>query len=281
MHAARRLPTPPKFLKMDLNKPNLPDIQSTPDLRNIPINRVGVRGITLPVAIHCQNGIEHTIANITMTVSLPANQKGTHMSRFITVMEELEDPLSPEVMKVLMKQMLELLDARDGTIEVRFPFFIRKQAPVSKLESIMNYEGAWIANCTNGEIVVTQETLTPVTSLCPCSKEISSHGAHNQRSHVTTSIIADSMPSLQEQVQISERAASCPLWSRLKRADEKYVTEFAYENPKFVEDLVRDIATAMNQDERIRYYRITAENFESIHNHSAYAVIEHRKTTNI
>lgn len=266
---------------MDLNKPNLPDIQSTPDLRNIPINRVGVRGITLPIAIHGQNGLEHTIASITMTVSLPADQKGTHMSRFITVMEELEEPVCPEVMKTLMKQMLELLDARDGTIEVRFPFFIRKQAPVSKLESIMNYEGAWIADCTDGRIVVTQETLAPVTSLCPCSKEISSHGAHNQRSHVVTAIIAESPVSLHEQVLISEQAASCPLWSRLKRADEKYVTEYAYENPKFVEDLVRDIATAMNQDERISYYRITAENFESIHNHSAYAVIEHKKTTNV
>ena len=255
----------------------LPDVQSTQDGRNIAIDRVGVRGVSLPIVIEGKNGPQHTVATLTMTVALPADQKGTHMSRFIALMDELREPINEAVMCKLIVDMLERLHAVSGTIEIRFPFFIRKTAPVSKLESLMNYEGRWIANVEEGVTTVRQETTAPVTSLCPCSKEISRYGAHNQRSHLVTSLVLASPMSLEEQVRISEISASCQLWSRLKRSDEKYVTEYAYDHPKFVEDLVRDMAKLLNEDERVVSYRVEAENFESIHNHSAYAYIENDK----
>lgn len=255
----------------------LPDVQSSQDVRNIAIDRVGVRGVTLPIVIDGRDGPQHTIAKLTMTVALPATQKGTHMSRFIALMETHSEPINAEVMKSLLRRMLEELHAQAGTIEIRFPFFVRKLAPVSRLESLMNYEGAWIANAENGCITVEQETITPATSLCPCSKEISRYGAHNQRSHLTSSLLLAKPMSLEEQVRICEEAASCQLWARLKRADEKFVTEYAYDHPKFVEDLVRDMAKAFNADDRVLAYRVQAENFESIHNHSAFSYINHTK----
>lgn len=264
--------------RMEADQKNiLPDVQSTQDGRNIAIDRVGVRGVSLPIVIEGKNGPQHTVATLTMTVALPADQKGTHMSRFIALMDELREPINEAVMRKLIVDMLERLHAVSGTIEIRFPFFIRKTAPVSKLESLMNYEGRWIANVEEGVTTVRQETTVPVTSLCPCSKEISRYGAHNQRSHLVTSLVLASPMSLEEQVRISEISASCQLWSRLKRSDEKYVTEYAYDHPKFVEDLVRDMAKLLNEDERVVSYRVEAENFESIHNHSAYAYIENDK----
>ena len=264
--------------RMEADQKNiLPDVQSTQDGRNIAIDRVGVRGVSLPIVIEGKNGPQHTVATLTMTVALPADQKGTHMSRFIALMDELREPINEAVMCKLIVDMLERLHAVSGTIEIRFPFFIRKTAPVSKLESLMNYEGRWIANVEEGVTTVRQETTVPVTSLCPCSKEISRYGAHNQRSHLVTSLVLASPMSLEEQVRISEISASCQLWSRLKRSDEKYVTEYAYDHPKFVEDLVRDMVKLLNEDERVVSYRVEAENFESIHNHSAYAYIENDK----
>lgn len=264
--------------RMEADQKNiLPDVQSTQDGRNIAIDRVGVRGVSLPIVIEGKNGPQHTVATLTMTVALPADQKGTHMSRFIALMDELREPINEAVMCKLIVDMLERLHAVSGTIEIRFPFFIRKTAPVSKLESLMNYEGRWIANVEEGVTTVRQETTVPVTSLCPCSKEISRYGAHNQRSHLVTSLVLASPMSLEEQVRISEISASCQLWSRLKRSDEKYVTEYAYDHPKFVEDLVRDMAKLLNEDDRVVSYRVEAENFESIHNHSAYAYIENDK----
>lgn len=253
----------------------LPDVQSSVDARNIAITRVGVRGITLPVVIETQTGVQHSIAQLRLTVSLPADKKGTHMSRFIALMEEYNTkPLNPTVMHEIMTVMLERLHAQRGTIKIHFPFFVKKVAPVSKLESTMNYQAAWIVDCHNEQITVSQETIVPVTSLCPCSKEISQYGAHNQRSSLRSRVTLHAPLSLEEQIKISETSASCQLWSRLKRADEKYVTEYAYDNPKFVEDLVRDMANAMQKDSRINDFFVEAENFESIHNHSAYAYID-------
>lgn len=251
----------------------LPDVQSTHDLRNIAIDRVGVRGVKLPIAVASDNGPLHTVATLCMTVGLPADKKGTHMSRFVALLEEHREPLDVHVVERLLIEMLERLEAVEGTIEIRFPFFMRKSAPVSKLTSIMNYEAAWIANSQNGQITVRQETKTPVTSLCPCSKEISRYGAHNQRSHLVSSITLKAPMSLEQQIAVSEASASCQLWSRLKRSDEKFVTEYAYDNPKFVEDLVRDMAKAFRHDNRVSEYFVEAENFESIHNHSAYAYV--------
>ena len=259
------------------NKNTLPDVQSARDGRNIAIDRVGVRGITVPITVETKEDTLATVATVEMTVSLPADKKGTHMSRFVALMEEHSEPLNVDVVRSLMADMLKRLDAVDGTIELRFPFFIRKCAPVSKLTSLMNYEAAWIADSRGGVITVRQETATPVTSLCPCSKEISRYGAHNQRSRLTASVELSAPMSLEEQIAYSEEAASCQLWARLKRSDEKYVTEYAYDHPKFVEDIVRDMAAALNKEECVVAYRVEAENFESIHNHSAYAYITHDK----
>lgn len=259
------------------NKNTLPDVQSARDGRNIAIDRVGVRGITVPITVETKEDTLATVATVEMTVSLPADKKGTHMSRFVALMEEHSEPLNVDVVRSLMADMLKRLDAVDGTIELRFPFFIRKCAPVSKLTSLMNYEAAWIADSRDGVITVRQKTATPVTSLCPCSKEISRYGAHNQRSRLTASVELSAPMSLEEQIAYSEEAASCQLWARLKRSDEKYVTEYAYDHPKFVEDIVRDMAAALNKEERVVAYRVEAENFESIHNHSAYAYITHDK----
>lgn len=263
---------------MELDKKNaLPDVQSLHDGRNIAITRVGIRGVTLPITVASKNGPQHSVASLETTVSLPADQKGTHMSRFIALVEENNEPLNADVVRKLMTRMLERLEAHEGTIKISFPFFVRKTAPVSRLDSLMNYQAAWIADAKDGEICVRQEVTAPVTSLCPCSKEISRYSAHNQRSHLRSSLVLSVPMSLEEQISIAEAAASCQLWARLKRSDEKYVTEYAYDHPKFVEDLVRDMAKTLNADDRVDSYLVEAENFESIHNHSAYAYIERNK----
>ncbi|MBO5659171.1 MAG: GTP cyclohydrolase I FolE2 [Duodenibacillus sp.] len=255
----------------------LPDVQSSPDTRCIAIDRVGVRGITIPITVQSINGPQPSVATVAMYVSLPATQKGTHMSRFVTLLSENLEPLSASMMKSLITQMLALLDAQDGYIEISCPFFVTKSSPVSGLKSVMNYEIRYEAECKNGVTSVKQEISAPVTSLCPCSKKISQYGAHNQRSKIRISCELSAEMSLEEQIRIAETSASCELWSRLKRSDEKYVTEYAYEHAKFVEDLVRDMASQLNADDRVLAYWIDAENFESIHNHSAYAFIERRK----
>ena len=175
--------------------------------------------------------------------------------------------------------MLERLHASDGRIEAAFPFFLRKRAPVSGVESLLEYQGRWVAETRGGHTALWAEVGVPVKSLCPCSKEISDYGAHNQRSHVTIRVELLGEIGWQELVRFAEDSASSEIWPMLKRADEKWITERAYENPKFVEDMVRDVAAVLNADERIEAYIVESENFESIHNHSAYALIERDKTT--
>lgn len=255
----------------------LPDIQASPDVRNIPIQRVGVKSIARPIRVLTSNGPQSTIAQIDMYVALPADQKGTHMSRFLEVMQQHNEPLSIASLGRLMRAMLERLEADDGTIDIRFPYFVMKTAPVSGVESLMDYQLRLHAEHRQGRTRFTQEVGVPVTSLCPCSKQISDYGAHNQRSQVTIAAELDGDMSVEELIRIAEQAASCELWGLLKRPDEKYVTERAYDNPKFVEDLVRDIAVQLDRDTRVTAYRIASENFESIHNHSAYAEIEKDK----
>lgn len=260
-----------------IDKLSLPDVQNLHDSRHIAIDRVGVRGVTLPVTVQSVNGPQATVAKVNMYVNLPAEQKGTHMSRFVSLMTENREAINCTVMQGLLTKMLELLDASGGYIEICCPFFVTKQSPVSRLESLMNYEVRFIAERKNGVTKIEQEIKAPVTSLCPCSKQISDYGAHNQRSHLTIRCELSGIMSLEEQIRIAETSASCELWSRLKRNDEKYVTEFAYDHPKFVEDIVRDMARQLNADDRVAAYTIEAENFESIHNHSAYALIERDK----
>ncbi|MCF0253508.1 MAG: GTP cyclohydrolase I FolE2, partial [Duodenibacillus sp.] len=202
---------------------------------------------------------------------------GTHMSRFVALLAEELEPLSAASVERLLAKMIDLLEARDGYIEFKLPFFVTKTAPVTGLKSLMNYKVRFLAERRRGRTRVVQEIAAPVTSLCPCSKEISAYGAHNQRSELTIAAELNAPLSLLEQIRIAETSASCELWSRLKRADEKWVTERAYDNPKFVEDIIRDMARQLNAEPRVDAYRIEAENFESIHNHSAYALIERDK----
>ena len=256
----------------------LPDVQATPDRRNIAIQQVGVRGVRYPVQIRSVQGVQPSVGTFEMTVALPPEVKGTHMSRFIEMLEAHREPLDAQQLGVLLQHMLVRLQASEGAITAQFTYFARKAAPVSGVESLMDYEVTLHAAQKAGVLELSQKVQVPVTSLCPCSKEISNYGAHNQRSHVTIGATLRDDLGLDEQIRIAETAASCELWGLLKRPDEKYVTERAYDHPKFVEDLVRDVAVALERDERVAAYTVESENFESIHNHSAYALVEGRKT---
>jgi GTP cyclohydrolase I len=251
----------------------LPDVQSGGDSRNIVIQRVGVKSVTYPVLVATEDGAQPSVAVIDMFVSLPADAKGTHMSRFLEVLEAFKAPLCAETLADLMTVMLRRLDAESGVIEMRMPYFVRKTAPVSGVASLLDHQLTLRAEQADGQLSITQQVLTPVTSLCPCSREISEYGAHNQRSHIiiAATLAPGAALPVRDLIDIAEASASCQLWGLLKRPDEKYVTERAYENPKFVEDLVRDIAVALSRDPRIARYQVSSENFESIHNHSAFA----------
>ncbi len=254
------------------------DVQGRADTRRIPINRVGVKNLSHPVRVKDRTaGEQHTIASFNMYVSLPHDFKGTHMSRFVEVLHLHEREISVESFRAMLGEMTARLEADAGHIEMSFPFFVMKRAPVSGVESLMDYRATLIGERRDGRTDTWIRVVVPVTSLCPCSKEISEYGAHNQRSHVTIAVKAVSHIWIEELIEIAESQASCELYGILKRADEKYVTERAYDNPKFVEDIVRDVAVRLNRDERIAAYVVEAENFESIHNHSAYALIEHDK----
>ena len=256
----------------------MPDVQSTPDTRQIPIQRVGVKAVRHPLTVRTQSGeVQPTVGTWNLDVHLPAEQKGTHMSRFVALLEENKAPLEPATFRTMLAAMLEKLEAEAGRIEVSFPYFVNKTAPVSGVQSLLDYEVTLTGDTRNGATRLFLQVLVPVTSLCPCSKKISQYGAHNQRSHVTINAELAGDVAVEELIRIAEEEASCELWGLLKRPDEKFVTERAYENPKFVEDLVRDVAQRLNADERIVAYVLEAENFESIHNHSAYAVIERDK----
>ena len=255
----------------------MPDVQSTPDTRQIAIQRVGVKGVRHPLSVRTANGVQPSVGVWNLDVHLPADQKGTHMSRFVALLEEHREPLDQAALRTLLASMLAKLEAHSGRIEVTLPYFVMKTAPVSGVQSLLDYEATFIAEKRDGQTHMSMKVLVPVTSLCPCSKKISQYGAHNQRSHVTIAAQLAAEVAVEELIRIAEEEASCELWGLLKRPDEKFVTERAYENPKFVEDLVRDVATRLNADERIVAYVLEAENFESIHNHSAYAVIERDK----
>lgn len=253
------------------------DVQGRADTRRLPINRVGIKDIRHPVRVKDRSaGEQHTIATFNMYVSLPHNFKGTHMSRFVEILHT-EREISVESFRAMLATMTERLEADVGHIEMSFPFFVMKRAPVSGVESLMDYHASLIGERRNGETQMWVKVVVPVTSLCPCSKRIADYGAHNQRSHVTISARLHDHIWIEELIEIAESEASCELYGILKRPDEKYVTERAYDNPKFVEDMVRDVATRLNADDRIAAYVVESENFESIHNHSAYALIERDK----
>ena len=260
---------------------NLPiaDVQATPDTRQIAINQVGIKSVRHPVRVADKSaGVQHTIANFNMYVYLPQHFKGTHMSRFLEILNGYEREISVESFEDMLRQMVIKLEAESGHVEMTFPYFINKTAPVSGVQSLMDYEVTFTGEIDKGTYRQTMKVVVPVTSLCPCSKKISDYGAHNQRSHVTITARTNSFVWIEEVVRMAEEQASCEVYGLLKRPDEKYVTERAYDNPKFVEDMVRDVAAVLNAEKRIDAYVVESENFESIHNHSAYALIERDKT---
>ena len=255
------------------------DVQSSQDTRQIPINKVGIKDIRHPVRVSDRTGQEqHTIANFNMYVNLPHNFKGTHMSRFVEILNKHEREITVKSFKEMMVEMTERLEADSGHVEMNFPYFVNKTAPVSKVQSLMDYDVTFIGDFVDGDNKFTLKVLVPVTSLCPCSKKISDYGAHNQRSHVTVTATLNEFMWIEEIIDLVEQEASCELYGLLKRPDEKAITERAYDNPKFVEDMVRDVAARLNAEDRISSYIAESENFESIHNHSAYALIEKDKT---
>ena len=256
----------------------IPDVQNCADMRHLAINKVGIKGIRHPVMVKDQStGVQHTIANFNMYVHLPHNFKGTHMSRFVEILNRHGREISVESFENILREMIERLEAQSGHIEMSFPYFVNKTAPVSGVLSLLDYDITFIGEIVEGAHRFTMKVLVPVTSLCPCSKQISDYGAHNQRSHVTMTVRTNQPVWIEELIRYAEEQASCELYGLLKRPDEKYVTERAYDNPKFVEDMVRDVATVLNADARIDAYVVESENFESIHNHSAYALIERGK----
>jgi GTP cyclohydrolase I len=260
----------------------LQDTQNKVDVRSIPINRVGIKDIKYPFQISDKNGeIQTTVGTFTMSVGLPHDVKGTHMSRFVKILEDQKDFISIENFDQLVKNTTKILSSESAYISVDFTYFKKKSAPVSRVESLLDYSVSFTCEVKNNIVNKYLKVIVPVTSLCPCSKNISDYGAHNQRSHISAHIRIEKTVWIDDVIEILENQASCQIYGLLKRPDEKYVTEQAYDNPKFTEDIIRDLAVTLNKDDRITAYKIESENFESIHNHSAYAYIEKDKKKDV
>lgn len=256
----------------------MPDVQSLADRRRIAIDKVGVKNVTYPFTLRTPDGgTQTTVATINMYVALPHHQKGTHMSRFLEVLNEHNsEPITPEQIPDIARAIKERLNAEQAHLEISFVYFIRKQAPVTKAQGLMDYRVTFEVTA-NSHTDFVMAVRAPATSLCPCSKEISAYGAHNQRCEIEARVRTKGPLWIECLVEIMEQAASAQVYAVLKRPDEKFVTEQAFDNPKFVEDIVRDLALALDGDDRIEQYTIHSENFESIHNHNAYAQITRDK----
>ncbi len=260
----------------------IPDVQGRADDRRIAIDRVGVKSIRWPISVETQlGGVETVDATVNMYVSLTAERKGTHMSRFLELLNDFRNGMTPDRIIELSHRLRTTLDAEESHVEMAFTYFIEKKAPASGKPGLMDYSVRMTCNASaKGDQFILGVT-APATSLCPCSKEISIHGAHNQRCLITAEVLSNEMVWIEELVEFIENAASCPVYSVLKRVDEKVVTEQAYENPKFVEDIVRDLANTLEAEERIDWYRIYSENFESIHSHNAYAELARTRQSSV
>ena len=264
-------PPPPPA---DAGAPAIDDVQSRRDERQVAIDKAGIRDLAHPVRVSDRSRREqHTVARVSMSVELPKHFKGTHMSRFIEILHR-EREVSVADLSALLQETAARLEADTAHIEIEFPFFVMKRAPVSGVESLMDYRVTLSGTRRDGVDRRSIRVVVPVTSLCPCSKKISERGAHNQRSHVTITAQLRGSMWIEDLIDIAESEASSELYAILKRPDEKFVTERAYDNPKFVEDLVRDVALRLDREPQIAAYRVEVENFESIHNHSAYALVE-------
>ena len=258
---------------------NKKDIQSLSDNRNIKIDRVGVKDIRYPIVVEDRkNGQQHTIANLDIYVELPHHHRGTHMSRFIEILNEFHEEELINNLEDFLQNIKKRLNSERAFVTIRFPYTIQKTSPISKINSILMYDCFFEASLDK-EYHLTLGVKVPITTLCPCSKEISKYGAHNQRSLVTAKLRFNEFIWLEEIIEIIESKSSCEIYSLLKRPDEKYVTEKAYDKPMFVEDIVREITVAFKRDKRIDQFTIESENFESIHNHSAYACVSENWNT--
>ena len=253
---------------------SIPDVQGIPDTRQIAINRVGIRELRHPIRVASRDGEVHlSVGRFSMYVGLPPELKGTHMSRFIEIINGHDEPIDDQSFDVLLRTVAERLNAKRAHVELSFTYFVTKVAPVSGIRSALDYEVTLRGDYVDGELRRELVVVVPVTSLCPCSKEISEYGAHNQRTHVTVAAEWKNGLQIEDLVTLVEDQASSQLYGVLKRIDEKFVTERAYENPKFVEDMARDVAAALRDHELVGHYSVEVENLESIHNHSAYAMI--------
>jgi GTP cyclohydrolase I len=252
------------------------DTQNQPDFRKIPIDKVGIKGLKYPVTVMDKTkGIQSTVAEICMYVDLPHQCKGTHMSRFVEILHSSRTQVSLESLTTILEDMKKILGAESSHIEITFPYFIEKMSPCVGAKGFMDYTCTIFGSSdVNDNTDIVLKVAVPVTSVCPCSKEISDGGAHNQRGEVLVNTRFKKLIWIENIVEIVEGSASCDIFSVLKREDEKFVTEKAYNNPKFVEDIARDVAKALMEDENITWFSVSVENFESIHNHSAYAYIE-------
>ncbi|MBN1382883.1 MAG: GTP cyclohydrolase I FolE2 [Deltaproteobacteria bacterium] len=251
------------------------DIQNLEDIRNIDIKKVGVKGIKYPIIVLDRaNGVQNVNATINMYVNLPHRFKGTHMSRFVEILNAHRGKINMKTFLTILDEVREKLHAESAHMEIEFPYFIEKTAPVSNAKSLMDYTCMFCGTSDSQKKEFLAGIVVPVTTVCPCSKEMSRMGAHNQRSIVTVKVRSQRWFWMEDLISLVEQSASGELYSLLKRVDEKYVTEKSYENPMFVEDVVRNVAQRLNQDDNFTWYSVEAENFESIHNHSAYAYIE-------
>ena len=258
---------------MSPDKP-IADVQNRKDHRNIDINKAGVKGIKYPITVlDKKNMTQHTIASINMYVDLPYHFKGTHMSRFIEILNRYRQGINVKNLSTILEEMKEKLNAKSAHIEVEFPYFIEKTAPASKAKSLMEYT-CTLWGALNKSLDISLGVEVPVTTLCPCSKEMCERGAHNQRGIVSIKVRFKKIFWIEDVIKIAEQSASCEVYSLLKRPDEKYVTERAYDNPMFVEDIVRSVAEKLEKDSNITWFSVESENIESIHNHSAYALVE-------
>lgn len=258
-----------------LDGKSIPDVQRYADTRNIAINKVGIKDVRHPIRVKDRSsGAQHTVATFNMYVFLPKDFKGTHMSRFVQILNGHDYPIGIESFNDMLDEVSDKLEASEAHIEMKFPYFIEKKAPVTETRSLMDYEVTFLGDIQDGKKELTLRIVVPVTTLCPCSKKISERGAHNQRSHITVTVTPKDFIWMEEIIEMVEAQASSELWALLKRPDEKYVTERAYDNPKFVEDLARDVAATLAAETRLGRFVVEVENYESIHNHSAYALIE-------
>jgi len=266
---------------MTLSGKELTDVQNSKDGRGVALDQVGVRDLKYPITVlDPEDETQQTVAKVSMSVGLPQEFKGTHMSRFVEVLNEYRGEFTMHTLPGLLQELQDRLEAEQARIEIQFPYFLERTAPVTGKNALMDYECSFVGEVNGEGSTFTLGVTVPVTSLCPCSKEISDEGAHNQRGHVDIKVRSvpneegyPTMIWIEELIEMAESSASAPLYPLLKRPDERHVTMEAYQNPAFVEDITRDMAVRLKEDERVEWFHLQVENFESIHNHNAFAEV--------